>query len=68
MATFLGLWSLYDTTIKLIGYFNRQFIRPIVQSRTKIYDTYADPKANSWAVVSGGSDGIGLAMCHNLAA
>ena len=30
-----------------------------------MYDRYG--KEDSWALITGGSDGIGLAMCHNLA-
>ena len=68
VATLLGIWSLLNTSLRFLGYLNRQFIRPLVQSKYRIFNNYADPKGNSWAVVSGGSDGIGLAMCHNLAA
>lgn len=32
-----------------------------------MYDTYGSKKTDSWAVVTGGSDGIGLVMCQKLA-
>jgi hypothetical protein len=48
------------------GYLVRKHMfRGIIQSRTRMLDTYG--QKDSWAVVTGGSDGIGLAMCNNLA-
>ena len=44
----------------------RQLIRPLTQSKNHVFEKYG--KEGCWAVVTGGSDGIGLAMCHNLAA
>lgn len=37
------------------------------QSRNRIYKKYGAKAGGSWAVVTGGSDGIGLAMCKKLA-
>ena len=50
----------------------RHFIRPRIQKRNRLYLKYskADQGADgerSWAVVTGGSDGIGLAMAKELA-
>jgi short-subunit dehydrogenase len=44
-------------------------LRPCFQSRTRIYDLYGAKEGpeNTWAVVTGGSDGIGLELCHILA-
>ena len=48
---------------KLVKFINRQFIRRLNQD---LYEKYGSKGA--WAVVTGGSDGIGLCMCHKLAA
>ena len=32
-----------------------------------LYEKYNEPGKKTYAVVTGGSDGIGLAMCHDLA-
>lgn len=49
-----AIWSL--------NFFWRHAIRPIFTR--SLYSRYADPSGNSWALVTGGSDGIGLEMCH----
>ena len=41
-------------------------MRPMLQSRTRLYQKYGG--AGTWAVITGGSDGIGLSMAKNLAA
>ena len=39
-----------------------------MQSNDRLFDEYGDDTTNGpWAIVTGGSDGIGLEMCHNLA-
>jgi hypothetical protein len=54
---FMGLW--------------RRLVRPLFQSSTRIYNNYGKEKTiqreKSWAVVTGGSDGIGFGMCKKLA-
>lgn len=66
-----GAFKLCSLASSLLGLFNRQIIRPLFQSKTRLYDTYGNTDAGgkklSWAVVTGGSDGIGLAMCKDLA-
>ena len=76
-ASFLfGAFHLYDFTSRIVRGLWRNFIRPICQANDKNYQKYGlstDSKANakfarkSWAVVTGGSDGIGLAFCQKLA-
>lgn len=48
----------------------RHTVRPFCQRKGRIFDMYGtkgDMLDSSWAVVTGGSDGIGLAMCKKLA-
>ena len=40
----------------------------MVQPKDRIMRVYGEPGKECWAVITGGSDGIGLAMAHNLAA
>ena len=48
-------------------------VRPCCQSKKRIYELYGREKKegglyeDSWAVVTGGSDGIGYAYCKKLA-
>lgn len=52
-----------------LNLFKIQFLRPIFQSKNHLYKKYGnnDKNKRSWAVITGGSDGIGLAMSQNLA-
>jgi short-subunit dehydrogenase len=52
------IWTLY--------FLYRHAIRPIFTR--SLYARYANHKGKLWALVTGGSDGIGLEMCHQLAA
>ena len=50
--------------------FWRHTFRPCCQSADRLYTSYGIKNSlldNTWAVVTGGSDGIGLAMCKKLA-
>ena len=38
------------------------------RGRQNLLNLYGEGKRGVWAVVTGGSDGIGLAICHELAA
>ena len=42
----------------------QHMFRGCCKSKTHLYDKYGDKEKGSWALVTGGSDGIGLEMCH----
>ena len=44
----------------------QHMFRGCCKSKTHVFDKYG--RNGSWALVTGGSDGIGLEMCHQLAA
>ena len=51
-------------------FLTRHIIRPFSQKQGRLYNTYGHTEKindNTWAVVTGGSDGIGLAICKKLA-
>ena len=69
-------WFLASVGLFLIGKFLyelgwviwRSTIRPLAQPSTHTYLKYGKPgSCRSWALVTGGSDGVGLAFCSNLA-
>ena len=68
-AILSGLKSFYILASGIVRALWRRWLRPLFQSRDRLYYNYADQKGKekSWAVVTGGSDGIGFAMCENLA-
>ena len=47
-------------------FFGKHCCRQKMQQKDRMAKLY-NKSGGSWALVSGGSDGIGLAMCHNLA-
>ena len=53
-----GIWTL--------GFLYRHAVRPLFTR--SLYARYATQSGGSWALVTGGTDGIGLEMCHQLAA
>ena len=66
IATLIGMYYVIKKIVWMFSWFWRHFCRPLVQSRTRMLDRYGE-KDKTWALVTGGSDGIGLAMCENLA-
>ena len=66
-VTCSGFLTLCSLGYRLSAFLSRPFIRPLLQSRTRIYDTFGNPSKKSWAIISGGSDGIGLEMGKYLA-
>ena len=42
--------------------------RHFVRRQLNLYDRYGSKQNRSWAVVTGGTDGYGLHICHKLAA
>ena len=61
VVVILGLISLAGTCHRLLKMVYTQVVRPMTQASDHLYQKYA--KKDTWAVVTGGSDGIGLAMC-----
>ena len=49
--------------IKLLLFFHGR----IFSKEPNLLAKYSEPGRTPWAVVTGGSDGIGLGMCHDLA-
>ena len=47
----------------MLGYFNRNYLR----WEANHYAKYAKVGKDSWVVVTGGSDGIGLEICKQMA-
>jgi len=54
----IGAYTVSRGTLTLMGSFNRHFLRRAYN----MHQRYG--KQHSWAVVTGGSDGIGLEICH----
>ena len=58
-----GAWTLLTgILLPWLSYFKRHFLR----RRYNFYQRYA--KKDSWVVVTGGSDGVGLEICEQMAA
>ena len=54
----IGAYSVAKTTFGVMGSFKRHFLR----GTYNMYDRYG--RKGAWVVVTGGSDGIGLEVCH----
>ena len=65
--TLIGVYKVFRAFCVMASFFKANFIRPMLQSSNRMYNDYAAPGKDSWALITGGSDGIGLEMCHNLA-
>lgn len=63
-ALLVGLYQLLRFVVYLTDFFYRFFLRPLFTR--SLFAKYGSKK--SWALVTGGSDGIGLEMCQQLAA
>ena len=57
----IGAYSVAKATLGVMGSFKRDFLR----GTYNMYDRYG--KKGSWVVVTGGSDGIGLEICQQMA-
>jgi len=68
-SAFWGAWCFFDWTKRLLRLFSTRFVRPLFQSSNRMFQLYSrkSQENRTWAVVTGGSDGIGLAMAKNLA-
>ena len=60
-SSMIGLYKLFNFGVYMMGLFYRHFLR----KRYNLYDKYGDK--DSWAVVTGGSSGMGLEHCKELA-
>ena len=58
----IGALKVLEILIRLLCCFWRHAIRT---RPANVYDRYGGK--DTWAIVTGGSDGIGLALCHELA-
>ena len=65
-CAFYGLWKIFWWVIGWLSFLSHHCCRLSCQSKTRTFDRHGIA-GKSWAVVTGGSDGIGLAMCHKLA-
>lgn len=67
----IGAIKVLQLVRQLLACLWRHTVRPYYQGKNRIYNNYGVSinllGNNTWAVVTGGSDGIGLAMCKKLA-
>ena len=59
-------WRVLCVLMGWMRFCGKHCCRAKMQAKNRMANLY-NKGGDSWAVVSGGSDGIGLAMCHNLA-
>ena len=71
VCAIVGLIILIKWTVALLKFINVHCFRKCCQSKDRLYKMYGVQteitQERSWAVVTGGSDGIGLEMCKHLA-
>eukprot|EP00347_Sterkiella_histriomuscorum_P011854 403370854 len=66
ICLFIGLIKFGQIIFGIIGIIQKFILRK-PRNHYQCYGISQDTKNISWAVVTGGSDGIGLAFCHHLA-
>lgn len=66
VAFVLGSIKVINAGIWTITFVYKHFFRPLCTR--ELFTKYAHPFGGSWALVTGGSDGIGLEMCKQLSA
>jgi hypothetical protein len=59
---FYGCYCVLHKVWRFMKVFWQHFCRGCCKSKTHMYEKFG--RAGSWALVTGGSDGIGLEMCH----
>ena len=67
LGAFVGAWRVFWWLFSWLPFFFQHCCRRKCQGKNREFKRYAVPGKSSWAVVTGGSDGIGLAMAQNLA-
>ena len=65
LAVAIGSYKILSNLWRLTSFLSRQWIRPF--TRPSLVSQYGSKQGRSWAVITGGSDGIGLAMAKKLA-
>ena len=65
LALLIGTYRLLSISFSLLRYLQRHLLRPLLQPADRIFRRYGVDREGkrSWALVTGGSDGIGLEMC-----
>ena len=66
IAWSIGIWKILWFLIGRCQWTGKHCCRGMCQKKNRTFTNYG-VKGQSWAVVTGGSDGIGLAMCQKLA-
>jgi len=59
---FYGCYCVLHKVWRFMKILWQHLLRGCCKSKTHMYEKYG--RAGSWALVTGGSDGIGLEMCH----
>jgi hypothetical protein len=69
LSVIVGSLIILNLLTRICGFFWRQYGRPLFQEPNRLFKLYGQGQRSkaTWAAVTGGSDGIGLAMCRNLA-
>ena len=65
LAFIFGCIRIINILLQTLSFIYRHIFRPLCTR--DLFQKYAHPLGGSWALVTGGSDGIGLEMCHQLA-
>lgn len=66
-STCIGFYKVMRGSTSFASFLWRHMFRGLLQAKDRNYRRYGRTDTTSWAVVTGGSDGIGLAVCHKLA-
>ena len=65
----IGFLKITQILIEVLAFLNRHILRPLKQcGSNRFMLKYGGVMGETWVLVSGGSDGIGLEMCLKLAA
>ena len=65
LVPWVGTYYVIEKLYRFCCMLHRQVIRGLTQSKKHMFTRYGTKE--SWALVTGGSDGIGLEMCNELA-